>query len=233
MGSSALSSPETGGPFERSRRAPGRSGCSTVFVRPERCIGCRHCEIACAVEHSRLEDLAGAPGRRSAPRSAHPRRGRFRPQSSFPNRCRHCRPAPCEQVCPTVPSPAIRSRTWSWSRPVHRLRPVRDRLPGRRGHVPPSRTTACRRKVVATKCDGCVERVGAESAPACVEACKAGALVYGEMNELIRAGRRRESRAVLRAAATAEVEAPPAGPDTVAAWRAWGGSTASWQRGVS
>ncbi len=29
----------------------------TVFVNPERCIGCKQCQIACAVEHSQSKDL--------------------------------------------------------------------------------------------------------------------------------------------------------------------------------
>ncbi len=41
----------------------------TVFVRPERCIGCRQCEIACAVEHSASKDLAVAVLERPAPRT--------------------------------------------------------------------------------------------------------------------------------------------------------------------
>ena len=48
-------------------------------------------------------------------------------------------------------------------------------------------------RVVATKCDGCVDRLRRGDAPACVEACKVEALVYGELNELIRAGRMRQS----------------------------------------
>ena len=30
----------------------------TVFVNPERCIGCLQCELACAVEHSSGRDAA-------------------------------------------------------------------------------------------------------------------------------------------------------------------------------
>jgi Fe-S-cluster-containing hydrogenase component 2 len=30
----------------------------TVFVNPERCIGCLQCEVACALEHSASQDLA-------------------------------------------------------------------------------------------------------------------------------------------------------------------------------
>ena len=29
----------------------------SVFVNPERCIGCRQCEIACAIEHSIGKDI--------------------------------------------------------------------------------------------------------------------------------------------------------------------------------
>src|ERR1035437_7315473 len=43
--------------------------------------------------------------------------------------------------------------------------------------------------LVAVKCDGCEQRVGRGEVPACVESCKVDALVYGEINELIAAGR--------------------------------------------
>ncbi|MCD6427351.1 MAG: 4Fe-4S dicluster domain-containing protein [Caldisericaceae bacterium] len=72
----------------------------TVLVRPERCIGCRHCEVACAIEHSQSKDLFGMLEEVpiSKPR-IHVEVGiNF---LTFPNRCRHCDPAPCMQVCPT------------------------------------------------------------------------------------------------------------------------------------
>ena len=31
----------------------------TVIVRPERCVGCLQCRLACAVEHSATKNLAG------------------------------------------------------------------------------------------------------------------------------------------------------------------------------
>ena len=79
-------------------------------------------------------------------------------------------------------------------------------------------------RVVATKCDGCIERLAQDQEPACVEACKVDALLFGDLNALIEAGRLRASAAVL-AATTAQgpVEHPPA---TVAGWRAWGESAA-------
>ena len=79
-------------------------------------------------------------------------------------------------------------------------------------------------RVVATKCDGCVERLEEGREPACVEACKVDALLYGDLNALIEAGRLQASAAVL-AATTSQgpVEHTPA---TVSGWRAWGESAA-------
>jgi carbon-monoxide dehydrogenase iron sulfur subunit len=76
-------------------------------------------------------------------------------------------------------------------------------------------------RVIALKCDGCVDRVRRGEVPACVEVCKVGALVYGELNELVKAGRLRDAHVVLTAAAAAE-PAAPAVPETIGGWRAWG-----------
>lgn len=40
-------------------------------------------------------------------------------------------------------------------------------------------------KPPAYKCDDCINRQRAGENPACVEACKTGALVWGEINEII------------------------------------------------
>jgi carbon-monoxide dehydrogenase iron sulfur subunit len=79
-------------------------------------------------------------------------------------------------------------------------------------------------RVVATKCDGCVERLEEGREPACVEACKVDALLFGDLNSLIEAGRLQASAAVIAAtAAEAPVDQPPA---SVSGWRAWGESAA-------
>ena len=86
-------------------------------------------------------------------------------------------------------------------------------------------------RVVAIKCDGCVERVDAGGSPACVEACKTDALVFGELNELIEAGRARDTTALLSAAAAAPSVAP-AMPASIAGWRAWGETAVHLNEGV-
>src|SRR5690349_8202163 len=73
----------------------------TVFVNPDLCIGCRQCEIACATEHSAAKDEATAFLEVPVPRARlHVEPGPV-VSTAFPNRCRHCDPAPCLQVCPT------------------------------------------------------------------------------------------------------------------------------------
>ncbi|MBW2010744.1 MAG: 4Fe-4S dicluster domain-containing protein, partial [Deltaproteobacteria bacterium] len=72
----------------------------TVFVDVEKCVGCRHCEIACAIEHSQKKDLMSVLQDTPQPQ---PRIkvGLGIDFMTFPNRCRHCDPAPCRQICPT------------------------------------------------------------------------------------------------------------------------------------
>jgi len=195
----------------------------TVFVNPERCIGCRQCEFACAVAHSRSHDAAAAPFETPRPHSRIHVDAGTAYNTSFPNRCRHCDPAPCAEVCPTGA--------------MHRDSECDVVLAD--GHkciacamcamVCPfdvitfhSAANGAPPRVVATKCDGCVERVRAGGIPACVEACKVGALVFGDLNELIAAGCARESSAILTSAAAASLAVRE--PDGVAGWRAWGAS---------
>ncbi len=194
----------------------------TVFVNPERCIGCRQCEFACAVEHSHSRDPVLALFEDPPP---HPRI-HVEPgpafNTSFPNKCRHCNPAPCQQVCPTAaifrdpaqdlvlvnPAKCIACAMCAMVCPFDVLTyyPLGDGMPAR---------------LAAVKCDGCVDRVQRGEVPACVEACKVGALVFGELNELVKAGRLRETSAVL-AATTLVQPTALAAPETVAGWRAWG-----------
>ena len=78
----------------------------------------------------------------------------------------------------------------------------------------PSVTTA-----VAIKCDGCETRVRIGFEPACVDACKVDALVYGDINELVASGRLRDAGATLGAAG---VVAASSSNDPLSGWRAWG-----------
>ena len=193
----------------------------TVFVNPERCIGCLQCEFACAVEHSVSRDPALAVLQRPAPRArVHVEAGE-RSGSSFPNRCRHCDPAPCLQVCPTG---AI------WRDAEHDLILIDEAKCigcAMCAIVCPFDVITYHAVVgtgdrnVAVKCDGCVQRLEEGRQPACAEVCMVDALVFGEINDLLAAGRARQTSAALNAAAAMDPLAP-AIPDSITSWRTLG-----------
>lgn len=198
----------------------------TVVVDPERCIGCLQCEFACAVEHSTMRDALLAlveqpPPRRRVHVQAGPRVG-----TSFPNKCRHCDPAPCQLVCPTGAiyrdrdhdavlidlSRCIACAMCAMVCPfdVIGYHAMGDRSAGR---------------TVAIKCDACIDRLRAGQVPACAEVCKTGALTFADPNDVAIAGRRRVTAAVL--AATTSEPPTPVAAETVGAWRAVGEATAA------
>jgi len=204
----------------------------TVFVNPERCIGCRQCEFACAVEHSHSRDPVVAMLERPLPRPRiHVTPGRAY-NTSFPSRCRHCNPAPCHQVCPTgavfrdeendlVLMDAARCIACAMCAMVCPFDAITFH---EQGNGMPA-------KIAALKCDGCVERIESGRTPACAEACKVGALVYGELNELIAAGRASEGSALLASAAHSQALSTEP-PGNVAGWRAWGMAAVELNEGV-
>lgn len=207
----------------------------TVFVRPERCIGCRQCEIACAVEHSQSKDLAAAVTEQPPPTprvrvEAGPAAG-----TAFPNRCRHCDPAPCLMVCPTG---AISRDPDQGLVLVEQARCIACAMcaivcpfaaisfhPAAVSAVDPGHAQA------ATKCDGCIDRVRDARVPACAEVCLVDALVYGEINDLVAEERADLTERTLAALAAAPVV--PDLPETVAAWRGFGIDLKNIQRRAS
>lgn len=195
---------------------------ATVFVNPERCIGCRQCEVACAVEHSVSQDVSRSFLESPTPRTRiHVEAGSV-PTTSFPNKCRHCDPAPCERVCPTAAitrDPQLGLVLTDTTRCIGcAMCAVVCPFDVITFHPAVGGFTA--QTAVSVKCDGCVSRVRRGEQPACVEVCKVGALVFGDINDLVASGRLRESSAVLAAADTAPASAR--NDAAVAGWRAFG-----------
>ena len=168
----------------------------TVIVRLERCVGCMQCMIRCAEAHSQSKTLAEAI---REPILAKPRihLGVGPEGRPFPNKCRHCEPAPCQDAC------------MPWA--------IRDDIAPGLKIVDPTRCIGCgmcamacpyyvirfyqdagapERPSVAVKCDGCHERVAAGAIPACVCACKTGALTFDEVNLYLKQGTNRLANAV-------------------------------------
>jgi carbon-monoxide dehydrogenase iron sulfur subunit len=80
-----------------------------VVVRPERCVGCMQCMVACATAHSKTKNLFSAILETPLPKPRiHVGVGLYR--EGFPNRCRHCDPAPCMMAC--LPGAIYREPEW-------------------------------------------------------------------------------------------------------------------------
>ncbi|PWR71675.1 4Fe-4S dicluster domain-containing protein [Methanospirillum lacunae] len=190
----------------------------TVFVRQDRCVGCRHCEIACAVEHSESKDLFQVF---TEEKPSHPR---IHVESvdnylSFPNRCRHCDPAPCMQVCPTRAlsrDEATGSVLVSYTRCIQ-CSVCAMACPFGIITFQQVRQLESDREVNA-KCDNCIGRLSENRIPACAEACKTGALEFGDVNDLIKETRADLTMRLIRSQGS-DIQGP-AMPDNIRAYKA-------------
>lgn len=145
----------------------------------DKCLGCRSCVLACAVEHSRSKQLVEALREPVMPQ---PRirveliddKGQTLRSRTISLQCRHCENPVCVQACI---SGGI----------------FRDAMTGD-VRITPEKCVGCWSCVMvcpfgaivrheslhrAMKCDLCPDR----DTPACVDACPTGALVYGEREE--------------------------------------------------
>ena len=179
----------------------------SVIVHPERCVGCMQCMPACATAHSRSKDLFSATLEEPRPR---PRVhvGAGLAGEGFPNRCRHCEPAPCQSACLAAairrdagtgtvlidPDLCINCASCAMACPFGVIRYHEDAA------APPKKT-------VAVKCDNCVERLSRGKIPACVEACKVGALTFEEPDQ---AFKRDTDRVAARTVCAADASIRPA-----------------------
>lgn len=171
-----------------------------VIVHPERCVGCMQCMIACATAHSRTRQLFTAVMETPLPKSrVHVGAGLF--NEGFPNRCRHCNPAPCMIAClagaifrdletDTVlidPDKCINCASCAMACPYGVIRFHED-------------FTAPPHKTVAVKCDNCDQRQANGLIPACVEVCKSGALTFEESGDAMKRKTNEVARTISRGA---------------------------------
>jgi anaerobic carbon-monoxide dehydrogenase iron sulfur subunit len=188
----------------------------TVIVHPERCVGCMQCRIACAVEHSKSKDLFGALFEAVRPQ-ARLRIYPGRQHLAFPNKCRHCDPAPCQQVCiagAISRTPGARCRSTRTAASVAPCAP----WPAPSGSSPLRPPPRPRTSGVALKCDQCPDREAVGRVPACVEACKVGALTFGEVADS-QVDKGQAIAHMVFQSIKAEKEAGPPEPQMVALWR--------------
>ncbi len=141
-----------------------------VFCDIEKCIGCKSCEIACAVEHSKSKNIFEAVRESPLPRQR--RSVEVIKNVIISDACHHCDPAPCIGAC-------MSGSMYKDSRgaTLH----DEDKCVGCWMCI-----MACpfgaisRQEKLALKCDLCPDR---EDSFACVEACPTGALIAGTIDE--------------------------------------------------
>lgn len=157
-----------------------------LIANPDRCIGCRTCEIACVLAHS-AEDalLKGTIVEHFTPRLRVIKTATI----SAPVQCRHCEDAPCANVCPTnaivsrentiqvEPEACIGCKSCMMACPFG----VMDIVPQVFGYdtckqpglkVQDGQGEHRKEKFVALKCDLCI---GRKEGPACAGVCPTNA----------------------------------------------------------
>jgi NADH oxidase (H2O2-forming) len=140
-----------------------------IACRVEHCLGCRSCEMACAIEHSRSRDLREAvtehplPERRVTVEMAG--------AHGLPLQCRHCEDGLCTRVCPTG---AIHRDEKKGLTVVDEDLCIGCKLCVLMCPLGVLRVGHHNRATI--KCDQCLERQTAGQPPACVTACPTHAL---------------------------------------------------------
>mgnify|MGYP005847257595 FL=1 len=146
-------------------RDPG----ATLFIDPQRCIGCRACVQACSE----------CPGHRGISMIHLDEVARSFTVQTAPTVCMHCDPPACATVCPAdaihkgpdgvvhsaLPERCIGCANCALACPfgVPKVDPVRELM---------------------VKCDLCHERTSVGKAPMCATVCPSGALMYGTRSEV-------------------------------------------------
>jgi carbon-monoxide dehydrogenase iron sulfur subunit len=177
-----------------------------IVAESAKCLGCRTCEIACALAHADTDDLVTAIFAQGAkPRIYIEAAGGF----AVPLQCRHCEDAPCVSVCPTGTlsregdgEPVVANQ----SKCIGCAFCVQACPFGVIVMAQCSGPDAPESGRVVLKCDLCAARVADGLEPACVSSCPVHALVFQEVD--VCAKRSRE----LTAARAVAAEAAGAGP---------------------
>ena len=148
-----------------------------IYLDIRKCLGCKSCVFACAVEHSvsknKMEAISETPRPKARIHMV------AAEGTAVPLQCRHCEDAPCVTVCPTE---AIEKLGPQEPVIIHQQRCIGCKFC----------LVACPFGIIslsdegkaALKCDRCIERQKAGKIPACVEACPTGALQFLSIDEI-------------------------------------------------
>lgn len=144
-----------------------------LYYDVEKCLGCRSCEIACAVAHSISGDLFKALKEEalSLPR----KKVSGANGKNYPVSCRHCKDPKCVDAC--------MAKALVYDKEKSRVIHDEARCVGcwmcvmvcPYGAIRPNKKTK-----IPLRCDKCKDK----DEPACVAACLTGAIIYAEEEEL-------------------------------------------------
>ncbi|MEW6244795.1 MAG: 4Fe-4S dicluster domain-containing protein [Bacillota bacterium] len=143
-----------------------------ILIDLDKCLGCRSCELSCAVAHSASRNLFDALAEAVPPRArvAVERSG----ETNFPIQCRHCSDPQCVKAC----------MTGALTQDPRQGLVVQDTLKCVGCWMcvmvcPFGAIVQDNSRRVALKCDRCPNR----TEPACVEACPTKAITCQEVEE--------------------------------------------------
>ena len=125
-----------------------------LIANAQQCIGCRTCEVACAVAHQQAQDVSMLSTSHFAPRIRVVKSGEI----STATACRQCEDAPCASVCPqgAIRLEEVGCKSCMVACPYGAMT-----------------VTVMNQQAQALKCDLCHHRA---EGPACVAACPTQAL---------------------------------------------------------
>ncbi|POZ61335.1 4Fe-4S dicluster domain-containing protein [Chromobacterium alticapitis] len=167
-----------------------------IIAEPQNCIGCRTCEVACALAHPL------SPGEPLSPDTFHPRLTVIKSaRISTPVLCRQCDDAPCLNACPNaaivyagdsvqvLQERCVGCKTCMVACPYGAMQVVTVRQP-----PAPGGFSTRQLKAKALKCDLCAGKAGG---PACIATCPTQALRLVEPQALEAAMKKRRQQAAL------------------------------------
>jgi carbon-monoxide dehydrogenase iron sulfur subunit len=166
-----------------------------IFIDYERCVGCKACEIACAIEHHPDKSLPSLVGDNKAHSNV---KVIAVEHINFASSCRHCDPAYCVDACPSgalkrdnMLNAVIVDIYMCKACAMCAMVCPFDAITFKKTYNSPFGRDH------AVKCDFCIERVKKGENPACVDACKTKALVFTETEEFIKSKEKADLKAYL------------------------------------
>jgi len=153
------------------------------YIDPQKCIGCRACEVACERVHDGVANVTVYVVEEA--------------ELNIPYACRHCENAPCVSVCPT----GAMHRDDLGAVVVNPILCIGCRMC--QVVCPFGIPVFSRSLKVMTKCDMCLDRLREGLKPACVSTCPTGATYLADQVEALQAKRELGVRKIVEAVAKA------------------------------